>query len=183
MNSFEDNTYATTYLPFAVTLPSDVKAYIGTIDEGNSKVTVSEVSGTLPAANGYILEGPETTAVLTIADADATTTEITSNDITGSYTSTANNADSYRIFSGSTGTLGFYKSSSGTLAANKAYIVLSESSAVQGLKLDFGTVDGITAVETEDAQTENAVYDLSGRSVKKATKGLYILNGKKVYIK
>jgi len=42
----------------------------------------------------------------------------------------------------------------------------------------FGTADGIASPlsETEEGA---AIYDLSGRRVEKATKGLYIINGKK----
>ena len=40
---------------------------------------------------------------------------------------------------------------------------------------------GIEAVETENGA--QVIYDLSGRRVAKAVKGLYIINGKKVYVK
>ncbi|MDO4930456.1 MAG: hypothetical protein Q4E59_04915 [Bacteroidales bacterium] len=179
MNSLGENTYATIYLPFAVTPEEGVTAYTGTVDEANSEVTLSAKSGVLPAANGYILEGTTTPATLTIT---TETAEIGTNDLLGTYTS-ATSADNYRIFSAVDNVLGFYTNSSTTLAANKAYISLATGTA-QGLKLNFGgVVDAIESVETEDAQTEGAIYDLSGRGVKKASKGLYIQNGKKVYIK
>lgn len=185
LHALGDNTYGTIYLPFAVTLPEGVTAYAGSLTANESYVKVNEVAGTLPAENGYILEGNENTAVLTIADADAETAIIENNDITGSYSSKAC-ADNYRIFSGSTGKLGFYISDSETLAANKAYIVLTEaqSASAQGLILDFGgVVDAIKDIDMQGAPTESTIYDLSGRSVKKASKGLYIQNGKPVYIK
>lgn len=43
------------------------------------------------------------------------------------------------------------------------------------------TIDGIENVES--ATGETTVYDLSGRRVLKPVKGLYIINGKKVYVK
>lgn len=43
------------------------------------------------------------------------------------------------------------------------------------------TIDGIENVES--ATGEKTVYDLSGRRVLKPVKGLYIINGKKVYVK
>ena len=45
-----------------------------------------------------------------------------------------------------------------------------------------GVTDGISSINTNDAQN-NVIYDLSGRRVEKAVKGLYIVNGKKVVIK
>ena len=61
--------------------------------------------------------------------------------------------------------------------AFKAYLPATPAGA-RFLGFDFGTETGIGEVETEG---ENAViYDLSGRRVQKAQKGLYIVNGKKV---
>ncbi|MBO7280004.1 MAG: hypothetical protein J6V00_02450, partial [Bacteroidaceae bacterium] len=45
-------------------------------------------------------------------------------------------------------------------------------------------IDDITNVEEIEAVAEdNIYYDLSGRRVENPTKGIYILNGKKVYVK
>ena len=57
---------------------------------------------------------------------------------------------------------------------NKAQINLLN---VDGIQLSTG----IEAVESENGA--QVVYDLSGRRVAKAVKGLYIINGKKVYVK
>ena len=43
--------------------------------------------------------------------------------------------------------------------------------------------DDPTGIETVDADADVVIYDLSGRRVEKMTKGLYIVNGKKVVIK
>lgn len=44
-------------------------------------------------------------------------------------------------------------------------------------------VDGIEAVATEKKVVNNAVYNLNGQRVQNPTKGLYIINGRKVVIK
>ena len=44
-------------------------------------------------------------------------------------------------------------------------------------------VDGIEAVATEKKVANNAIYNLNGQRVQNPTKGLYIINGKKVVIK
>ena len=52
---------------------------------------------------------------------------------------------------------------------------------VKNVKVDGNTATGIEAVETENGA--QVIYDLAGRRVAKAVKGLYIINGKKVYVK
>ena len=64
--------------------------------------------------------------------------------------------------------------------ANKAYLPASAvASGARFISFDFGTE---TAIENiEGAEAENAVvYDLSGRRVQKAQKGVFIVNGKVV---
>jgi len=66
------------------------------------------------------------------------------------------------------------------VAANKAYLAVptAQTGAVRGFNLN-DDADAIT--EIVNAKSENGeCYDLSGRRVVKPTKGLYIVNGKKV---
>jgi len=83
--------------------------------------------------------------------------------------------------------LGFFKHSGDHLVPNRAFMILDENQAYSNVViLDPETyqnmVDGIVdvkAVETEKAE----IYDIQGRQVSNPTKGLYIVNGKKVVIK
>lgn len=73
-----------------------------------------------------------------------------------------------------------------TNGAHKAYLKLAKSTlvgsqAVNGFPFN-GTTTGIEQIEA-GADAKNAIYDLSGRRVNKAAKGIYILNGKKVLVK
>jgi hypothetical protein len=68
-----------------------------------------------------------------------------------------------------------------TLAANKAYLNIPTSSA-RFLVFNFDE-DNETAIESigsEDGNMKEEIYDLVGRRVQNAQKGLYIVNGKKV---
>jgi hypothetical protein len=65
------------------------------------------------------------------------------------------------------------------LAANKAYLVGSASAPEF---LGFGDVTAIRGIENGQLTIDN-YYDLQGRRVAQPTKGLYIVNGKKVVIK
>ena len=55
---------------------------------------------------------------------------------------------------------------------------------LQALNANFAdVVTGIASVNQNDNQNENRYYDLQGRRVAQPTKGIYILNGRKVVIK
>ena len=72
------------------------------------------------------------------------------------------------------------------LGANKAYLAVPVATARSGFNL-FGD-DDTTDIETVDVNTESAnvareYYNLNGQRVANPSKGLYIVNGKKVIIK
>jgi len=75
----------------------------------------------------------------------------------------------------------FVKATAGSLPAGKAYLKL-DASLSRELTIDFGETTGINVIETE-ANTADGIYTLSGQKVNKFTKGLYIVNGKKVLAK
>ena len=76
----------------------------------------------------------------------------------------------------------FQPASKGTLAAGKAYLAISASAPV--LNLDFGGTTGIKSVDSGQVTVDSSeVYNLNGQRVAQPTKGLYIVNGKKVIIK
>jgi hypothetical protein len=82
--------------------------------------------------------------------------------------------------------VGFYKISSDYLAPFKAYFEIKKSStgaAHSMLVFDFDDsttgIDGVKSVETYD----NRYYNLAGQYVAHPTKGIYIVNGKKVIVK
>jgi hypothetical protein len=84
------------------------------------------------------------------------------------------------------GEVGFYRlSSSSTLEAGKAYLKSEDNS--QNVKF-FGqgddTPNGISSVERENVITSDSViYNMAGQRVAAPTKGIYIINGKKVILK
>ncbi len=189
--------YATTYLPFDVTLSENVKAYAVTAVEGEAaKMTEKE---DIPANTAAILAG-EGTHTLTIAEANS---DWTGNLLKGTNVPT-NIAEKAYVLSaqGEPAVVGFreaeFNVSTDTTNdgeegaeddtfeafknnANKAYL---PASAVTGnarfISFDFGTETAIESIEGAENGANAVIYDLSGRRVQKAQKGLYIVNGVKV---
>ncbi|MBR1505819.1 MAG: hypothetical protein IJ614_06900 [Prevotella sp.] len=172
-------------------VPSGVKAYAATYTSGASTVTLKEVTA-INAGQGVLLEGSAATYDLTVADADATNYEgnllqATATDVAlqsdGSYT--------YYVYGRGTKGEGFYKVSSSktlTVAAGKAYLKVPVSaSAPSFLDFDFedNNTTGINKVQDSGlkVQGSDTYYNLAGQRVAQPTKGLYIVNGKKVIIK
>ena len=85
--------------------------------------------------------------------------------------------------------IGFYKVKSNVtnIPGNKAFLVLTNAEAqAKGFVLEFedGGTTGIETIENSKHSTEDGVYyDLQGLRVENPTRGVYIVNGKKVVIK
>lgn len=71
----------------------------------------------------------------------------------------------------------------GTLAMGKAYIPASSfGGSVKELSLSFAGATAINGIE--NAKTaDNAIFNLAGQRVAQPVKGIYIVNGKKVFVK
>lgn len=81
----------------------------------------------------------------------------------------------------STGKIGFFPVAEGAdygLDKYKCYLTLPASESRYNALFFEGEETGIESIETENAKAE--IYDLAGRRVQKAQKGLYIVNGVKV---
>lgn len=102
----------------------------------------------------------------------------------------SHNYDAYRLGYGSVG-VGFYKFTTTTApAAGIVYIDknnVNTSTAAHGLSISFD--DDVTAISDalrlndKGEMTNDSYYNLAGQRVAQPTKGLYIVNGKKIVIK
>ena len=133
-----------------------------------------------PAGVGMILKGnPGSTYSIPVT----TSVESFDNKLSAAVTATAVEANSVYAVSG-----GKLKLFTGTeVPAGKAYLEATEVPAeAHGLTLDFdedGETTGIAEISSKKGLLDGDFYDLSGRKVAQPTKGLYIMNGKKVIIK
>lgn len=187
LHTLNNKNYATYYLPFAAKAPEGVTAYAGTINNGNVQLT-EYANGVIPANKGVVLvSDTKTTATFTLADASEVKEQ--TNELTGVLTDTELNsvesADQVRIFSKKGNVAGFYKPNSNitTLAANKAYIMAHTNNEALVLNFAGGEVTGINQATINATEANAPIYDLTGRRVAKAVKGIYVKNGKKFIVK
>lgn len=149
-------------------------------DTSDGYVTLTQVKK-VPANTGLILKVNSTgypySVPVLIGDAE----DVTGNKMTGSATTTtaieANGG--YILKNGA-----FHPANAGNLPAGKAYLNIAVSAGAPVLNLDFGNeTTGINDVRAKMADVSGNIYDLQGRKVAQPSKGLYIVNGKKVVIK
>lgn len=135
--------------------------------------------------NAVILKSTASPIVMTLTST-ASGNDFSSNSLEGvsdaAGLTAANPSTTYVLnYKESTG-VGFYKLASGkTLGVGKAYLTYSGSGAPSFLGFDETTGMNDVRCKTEDVRGE--YYNLNGQRVAQPTKGLYIVNGKKVVIK
>ncbi len=164
---------------------SGIEAYIATVDGETINFTQKNQ---IPAGEGLLLRstnGAVSVNVPVLGPNDQAD-DVVGNALVGvlekiaSLSSTdPNNGANYILNNGKNG-LGFYKANGQKVAAGKAYLHVSGNSA--RTFIGFGGETGISTVENTVAK-ENAIFNLSGQRVMQPTKGLYIVNGKKVVLK
>lgn len=64
--------------------------------------------------------------------------------------------------------------------ANKAYLPVADVANARFISFDFDTETAIDELKAENGRVNAVVYDLAGRRVQDAQKGIFIVNGKKV---
>ena len=179
-----DKYYATTYLPFAVTIPEGVNAYTATLNENN--ITLNAVSGVLPAETAVILEGGAATASFKLTSDNSTTVNKGNMQGTLSAKTIEAGTTDFLVLGTKDGMLGFYlpKETMTSIAGNRAYFDISSNGAAQkGFGLNFDIVSGINNAVVGNT-VQGAIYDLTGHRVNNMVKGgIYICNGKKIIIK
>lgn len=176
---------ATLNLPFAVTIPEGVKAYTGT--KNNNEITLSEITGTIPANTPVIIEGEGKVHQFAIAYDNTETNDATGLKGTLTPVTIADDATAYVLKNGGQG-IGLYKidsTSDRTIGANKAYATsdAADNNAPQMLSFNFGNVTGINTIQNQKSES-NTYYDLNGRRVLYPVHGIFVkANGQKVYIR
>ena len=202
--------YSTLNLPFDVTLPENVEAYgVSSVLENtvgeHRELAITKVEGTVHANTPVILRCTNSTKPTTEEPISvnlgvtgaATQTEGVNNILSGStvkrtefgevsYYALANKA----LTEGGEKQIGFFRVSTKTMPANKAYLLRSRIPASAGnamallFNFDGDSITSIGNVVQTKAQGDEVYYDLNGRRVLYPTHGIYVKgNGQKVFIK
>lgn len=193
-NAFEGNGYTTLYVDYPIAV-TNAKVYTGQRNDAQTSVEMTlATDNIIPANTGVVLvrEGLDAVSnqTYTISNVPGT---VAKGDISGTTTAIALTDDTrnnYRVFGLSTASpqrLGFFRPSSRvpSIPANKAFYDLT-GSGVQGFVLSFdGMETGIALdqIMQPSPEADKPAYDLSGRRVNHAAKGIYIIGGKKVIVK
>ena len=157
-------------------------------EAGVNKLKLTKLEGDIPAETGLIVkykDGIQSTGCVYMEIADTDPEFTADNALTGTLETVATPTPGtvYTLQKPADSPLGFYNFTGANVKGGKAYLhVVDSEAAPMGLVFDFG--GETTGVESIEVNTDNQViYDLSGRRVAKAGKGLYIINGKKVLVK
>lgn len=178
----ESALYGTLYTPVALNLRPGLTAYTGTIT--GDWLHLNPVADVIPAGSAVVLkddgtaERNETNRLIYLPVSNSNPAAAQGNALLGQTTTIAAVANAYTLQNPTSG-VGFYPFSGETLAGFKAYML--NGSGVRGFVFQEGETTSIEAAE--GTQLNEPIYDLSGRRVQKATKGLFIVGGKKVFIK
>lgn len=193
-NAFEGDGYTTLYVDYPIAV-TNAKVYTGQRNDAQTSVEmILATDNIIPANTGVVLVKDGTNVLLdqtyTISNEAGT---VERGDISGTTTAialTEETRNNYRVFGLSNTSpqrLGFFRPSSSvaSIPANKAFFDLT-GSGVQGFVLSFdGTETGIALEQIMQPRPEadKPAYDLSGRRVNHAAKGIYIIGGRKVIVK
>lgn len=172
---------ATFSAPFATIIPTGVKAYYVSAKGTEATMTAIDAKA-IPANQGVILTSETGEAATMVPAAGEAAATITGNQLghSAGAAKTLTAGEGYILGNGTEGTA-FYPCKAGSLPSNKAYLLGNGES--RAIVMNFGNaVTGINTIAAP-ASAKAPIFDLSGRRVVKATKGLYIQNGKKVIVK
>ena len=175
---------ATLYTSVPLNIPEGVTAkYVKAVDnEGSTgKLRYTKLDKTIPANTAVVLTGEADDYAFTVAnDVEA----VTDNVLFGYATETAatDNTGIYALANKTNG-VAFYPFVGTTYKAGKAYLNISGLSASEVRFFNIFDEDMETAiegVEGENGNVKTEIYDLAGRRVQNAQKGVFIVNGKVV---
>ena len=188
--------YATLYLTESVEIPENVEVYTAG-EVGNGYVYLNPVTDVIPANTGVVVHAEAGTydfAYYTGESVSPVLNNLFKGTAVDEYITPSKGKAAY-VLSAVDGEVGFYRAqlTDGQFLnnANKAYLEVPELALNEGeidsseqlsLKFKFPEATSVENVELS-ANGVKIYYDLQGRKVAQPTRGLYILNGKKVLVK
>lgn len=189
--------YATLYYSnFDLVVPENTEAYtFGSVDGALVESKRYDEGTVIPAGEAVVVHTTnDVPCTLNFKQGVALAACDTNNQLSGTDEATAITPDADYYFYGLSlnssndiNSVGFYwmaaDGAAFTNGAHKAYLKIPKSEftgmlAIKGFAFN-GTTTGVESVESSN-HAPQVIYDLAGRRVSKAEKGIYIINGKKV---
>ncbi len=150
-----------------------------TVSISGNKAVLNEVTR-VQAGTAVVLkgEGTKTATVLT------ETPDAVDNDLKVSDGSVAGDGSTIYVLAEKKSGVGFYLLKNGvTIPDGKAYLVVAGDSAREFIGFEDGETTAISEVRGLKSDVRGEFYNLNGQRVAQPSKGLYIVNGKKVMFK
>lgn len=178
--------YATFIAPFNLSIPSSIPVDAYTVDNinANGTLVMTKLGKNIPANIPVVLYSTRTSDYTRTASGAfvPATNNLTEGLLTGTYEEIDAPVDSY-VMQNHDGRVGFFHVAAGKqpkVAPNRCYLTVPAGSAAPAFFFEEDETNGIGNI---NMTTDNTIYDLQGRRVATPTKGLYIINGKKVVIR
>ena len=187
-------TVGTLYMDYPVNIPEADYFDVYYVKSINSEGTLylKKVKDVIPANTGVIIFGNEDSYLLHRSSEEVAAIEDNmlygvTEETSVADLQTQHGTDIYVLSRGNDSYINFRKAGGSvkTIPANRAYLPYSTASGAKELTIAFdeedGEATGIGNVATEKAE-RTGVFNLSGQRVAKPQHGIYIVNGKKVFI-
>lgn len=191
-----DIKYAAIYSPVALNIADGMTVYSVDVQDSDKAVKSSISGNEIPAntpvllqfdsnvdrpANGLVYLEPNYSDTATLA------AEASNNALSGSiYAQTKQQGMSYFTTQrdAQTDSVQFYSITEEAIPGFAATITVESANVPQNGYFEITeSTTGINTVETPDSNTINNVYDLQGRRVRTPGKGIYIIDGRKVFLR
>lgn len=154
-------------------LNNNAQAYIVNVNAAGTYAVLTEVDD-VPAGTAVVVAGTYYNKLATKA-----TSDVTANELKVSTEDIAADGSQYVLAKPADAEIGFYKATSGTIKAGKAY--LKATTEAKALLFGFGESEDAIQNVNENVNV-NAIYNLAGQRLNKTVKGINIVNGKKVIL-
>ena len=185
-----------TYTIAAHTKSTTPKVYYATEENGNSITLTSTDNSRIPACQGVIIKGAagDVLTLRSVSDQQTVSNNLLVANLAAyqlPQTTTINKGSDATYYNyilvadGASNAVFAHTTGSGVLSANKAFLRITTDVSARGLELNFdeGETTGINTVQGSAFKANGEYFNLSGQRVAQPTRGLYIVNGKKVIIK
>lgn len=175
--------YATLMLGYNATIPTGATCYKAMAN--GTYATLTAIEGTLAANTAVVVKAEADDYVFEPVDYASA---VEGNELLGTLSTKSINPESgttcYVLAKPEGQEVGFYRATltdgSFLNTANKAYLPVTAAAAARFISFDFGTETGIDELKAENGNLKTETFDLAGRRVQGAQKGIFIVNGKKV---